>query len=96
MPHAFLTLHTGVGTFRPVSAERITDHVMHAERFAIDAATAERINSAERVIAVGTTVTRVLESLRPETPGLRIQPGDHRGETSISIRPNGYRRSTAC
>lgn len=87
MPHAFLTLHTGVGTFRPVSAERITDHVMHAERFAIDAATAERINSAERVIAVGTTVTRVLESLRPETPGLRIRPGDHRGETSIFIHP---------
>jgi S-adenosylmethionine:tRNA ribosyltransferase-isomerase len=87
MQHAFLTLHTGVGTFRPVSAERITDHHMHAERFAIDAATAGRINSAQRVIAVGTTVTRVLESLRSETPGHRIQPGSHRGETSIFIHP---------
>lgn len=87
MPHTFLTLHTGVGTFRPVSVERITDHVMHAERFAIDAATTERINSAKRVIAVGTTVARVLESLHPETPDHRIQPGDHRGETSIFIHP---------
>lgn len=87
LPHAFLTLHVGVGTFRPVSVERISDHLMHAERFAVDSATTARINSAGRVIAVGTTVTRVLESLRPEAPNERIKPGAHHGETSIFIHP---------
>lgn len=87
LPHAFLTLHTGVGTFRPVSAETITDHVMHSERFAADAETVARINAANRVIAVGTTVARVLETLKSDDPGARIRPGSHRGETSIFIHP---------
>jgi S-adenosylmethionine:tRNA ribosyltransferase-isomerase len=87
LPHAFLTLHVGVGTFRPVSAEWIADHVMHSERYQVAAATTARVNAANRVVAVGTTVTRVLESLRSPTPGLRIQAGAHRGETSIFIHP---------
>ncbi len=78
--HAFLTLHVGVGTFRPVSAEVVADHIMHSERYVVSAETAERVNAASRVVAVGTTVTRVLESLgRP----LREQ----RGETDIFIHP---------
>jgi S-adenosylmethionine:tRNA ribosyltransferase-isomerase len=78
--HAFLTLHVGVGTFRPVSAEVVADHIMHSERYVVSAETAEKVNAAGRVVAVGTTVTRVLESLgRP----LREQ----RGETDIFIHP---------
>ncbi len=78
--HAFLTLHVGVGTFRPVSAEVVADHIMHSERYAVSAETAEKVNAAGRVVAVGTTVTRVLESIgRP----LREQ----RGETNIFIHP---------
>lgn len=87
LPHSFLTLHVGVGTFRPVSAERISDHGMHAERYAVNAATTGRINAAGRVLAVGTTVTRVLESLASDVPGERVRPGDHHGETSIFIHP---------
>jgi S-adenosylmethionine:tRNA ribosyltransferase-isomerase len=78
--HAFLTLHVGVGTFRPVSVEVVADHIMHSERYAVSAETAEKVNAAGRVVAVGTTVTRVLESIgRP----LREQ----RGETDIFIHP---------
>ena len=80
IPHAFLTLHVGVGTFRPVSVENIADHVMHSERYVLSAETAEKVNSASRVVAVGTTVTRVLESIgHPVTP--------RRGETDIFIHP---------
>jgi S-adenosylmethionine:tRNA ribosyltransferase-isomerase len=80
IPHALLTLHVGVGTFRPVSVERLADHVMHSERYVVTPETAQRVNSAARVVAVGTTVTRVLESLgRPLTA--------QRGETAIFIHP---------
>ena len=80
IPHDFLTLHVGVGTFRPVSVENVADHVMHSERYVLSAETAERVNSAGRVVAVGTTVTRVLESIgKPVTP--------QRGETDIFIHP---------
>jgi S-adenosylmethionine:tRNA ribosyltransferase-isomerase len=78
--HAFLTLHVGVGTFRPVSVEVVADHIMHSERYVVSAETAQKVNAAGRVVAVGTTVTRVLESIgRP----LREQ----RGETDIFIHP---------
>jgi S-adenosylmethionine:tRNA ribosyltransferase-isomerase len=87
LPHACLTLHVGVGTFRPVSAEWIRDHVMHTERYQVTAATTARVNAAGRVVAVGTTVTRVLESLRAPTSVPRILPGAHQGETSIFIHP---------
>jgi S-adenosylmethionine:tRNA ribosyltransferase-isomerase len=87
IPHDFLTLHVGVGTFRPVSAEVITDHVMHSERYVVTEATAQRANAAGRVLAVGTTVTRVLESLKNPQPGKRMLEGDRRGETDIFIFP---------
>lgn len=89
LPHEFLTLHVGVGTFRPVSAEVVTDHIMHSERYAVSERAARRINAAGRVLAVGTTVTRVLESLARDggEPSQRIAPQDHRGETDIFIHP---------
>ncbi|MEX1049040.1 MAG: tRNA preQ1(34) S-adenosylmethionine ribosyltransferase-isomerase QueA [Akkermansiaceae bacterium] len=83
IPHGFLTLHVGVGTFRPVSSERVADHVMHSERYVVTAETIARVNAAARVIAVGTTVTRVLESLGPRP----LPPAEQRGETDIFIHP---------
>jgi len=96
LDHALLTLHVGVGTFRPVKAERPEDHVMHSERFRISAETVRRVNAAGRVVAVGTTVTRVLEAVavdglpavaRRAKEGQRVTEGDHEGETDIFIRP---------
>jgi len=87
LPHAFLTLHVGVGTFRPVSAELLTDHVMHSENYQVTAATAAKVNAAARVVAVGTTVTRVLEHLHTGDAAPRIAPGLHRGATDIFIHP---------
>lgn len=80
LPHAFLTLHVGVGTFRPVSVENLEEHVMHSERYVVTPETADKVNAASRVVAVGTTVTRVLESIGKP---LREQ----RGETDIFIHP---------
>lgn len=61
-------LHVGLGTFRPVKAERIDEHVMHTEYFSISSESAERINRAKasggRVVCVGTTSCRTLESSR--------------------------------
>ena len=62
IPHTFVTLHVGPGTFLPVRSENITDHRMHAERFSISQEAATKINSASRIIAVGTTTLRTLES----------------------------------
>ena len=89
LPHAFLTLHVGVGTFRPVKAEVAADHIMHAEKFALGAATARRVNAAGRVLAVGTTVTRVLEALASGMGdrGLKIEERDYTGTTDIFIHP---------
>ena len=80
IPHTFLTLHVGVGTFRSVLADDITEHRMHAERFRIGENAAAQINAATRLIAVGTTTTRVLESR-----GLPIVAGE--GATDIFIHP---------
>ncbi|HWC57299.1 MAG TPA: tRNA preQ1(34) S-adenosylmethionine ribosyltransferase-isomerase QueA [Sphingomicrobium sp.] len=85
-----LTLHVGAGTFLPVKSERIEDHKMHAEWGRIDAQTAERLNavrrSGGRLISVGTTSLRLLESAADETG--KIQPFE--GGTAIFITP-GYR-----
>ncbi|MGD7654773.1 MAG: tRNA preQ1(34) S-adenosylmethionine ribosyltransferase-isomerase QueA [Verrucomicrobiales bacterium] len=86
LPHAFLTLHVGVGTFRPVSAEVVTDHEMHSERYEVTEESARRVNEAGRVIAVGTTVTRVLESIGLEGEA-RLEEQAARGETDIFIYP---------
>jgi S-adenosylmethionine:tRNA ribosyltransferase-isomerase len=85
-----LTLHVGAGTFLPVKSEKIEDHRMHAEWGRIDAATAERLNavraSGGRLIAVGTTSLRLIESAADEAGVIR--PFD--GDTAIFITP-GYR-----
>jgi len=80
---AELTLHVGLGTFRPVSAEYITDHEMHHERYAVSETAAQTIADAKsaggRIIAVGSTSVRTLESLE------RIEPAE--GATNIFIYP---------
>jgi len=85
-----LTLHVGAGTFLPVKASDTRDHAMHAEWGCIDAATAQRLNRARaaggRLIAVGTTSLRLLESAADEQ-GV-IHPFE--GDTAIFITP-GYR-----
>jgi len=86
---AEITLHVGLGTFRPVKAERIEDHHMHTEYYEIDQAAADIINHTKagghRVIAVGTTSTRTLESAADEKGLLK----ESRGWTDIFIYP-GY------
>lgn len=88
--HTTLTLHVGAGTFLPVKADDTTDHKMHAEWGRIDAATADRLNavraSGGRIIAVGTTSLRLIESASGEDNIVRPFEGD----TSIFITP-GYR-----
>jgi S-adenosylmethionine:tRNA ribosyltransferase-isomerase len=80
---AELTLHVGLGTFRPVSAELVTDHEMHHERYSISEAAANTINKAKqaggRIVAVGSTSVRTLESVVP------IQAAE--GSTNIFIHP---------
>jgi len=87
--HETLTLHVGAGTFLPVKAEDTADHAMHSEWGRIDAATAARLNAARaaggRVIAVGTTSLRLLESATGEDRVIRPFEGD----TAIFITP-GY------
>jgi S-adenosylmethionine:tRNA ribosyltransferase-isomerase len=63
-----VTLHVGLDTFRPLSAEVVEEHALHSERYEVSEAAWERIRSAERVLAVGTTTVRVLESLARGAP----------------------------
>ncbi|MBT2582400.1 tRNA preQ1(34) S-adenosylmethionine ribosyltransferase-isomerase QueA [Planococcus sp. ISL-109] len=88
---AFITLHVGLGTFRPVSVESIEDHEMHAEFYRITKETADLINETKHtggnVISVGTTSTRTLESVAKKFDG-RLQ--EDSGWTDIFIYP-GYR-----
>jgi S-adenosylmethionine:tRNA ribosyltransferase-isomerase len=63
-----VTLHVGLDTFRPVSAERLEEHELHSERYEVGAAAWKRIRAARRVLAVGTTTVRVLESLARGAP----------------------------
>ncbi len=87
---ADILLHVGLGTFRPVKAEEITGHHMHSEYYEIDEVNADKINRAKRegrrVIAVGTTSVRTLESVADENGFVR----PCRGNTEIFIFP-GYR-----
>lgn len=86
----YVTLHVGLGTFRPVKAENITDHEMHAEFCMISAETAETVNRTRRdggrVVCVGTTSCRTLESWAGADGTLK----ETAGWTSIFIYP-GYR-----
>jgi len=84
----FVTLHVGAGTFLPVKAENIADHKMHAERFEVGMETVSVINEAKkngrRIIAVGTTATRTLESVARLNGGkLNV----YEGKTDIFIFP---------
>lgn len=87
---AFVTLHVGAGTFLPVKTEKIDDHPLHAEQYEITVETAEIINRCRaqggRIIAIGTTSLRVLETTASEAGS--IEPS--KGSTRIFIRP-GHR-----
>jgi S-adenosylmethionine:tRNA ribosyltransferase-isomerase len=86
----FVTLHVGLDTFRPVEVEDVRDHKMHSEEIDLDAPTAELINTTRqaggRIVAVGTTSVRVLESVAALHNG-QIVP--YKGHTSLFITP-GY------
>jgi len=85
---AFVTLHVGAGTFKPVTAENLDDHQIHTEQYSIDAENAEIINRAliegGRIIPVGTTSTRVLETIASGQPFEAAG-----GSTDLFIKP-GY------
>ena len=84
----YLTLHVGLGTFRPVSVENIEDHDMHSEYYTLDEKTANVINETKkngrRVFSVGTTSTRTLETIARDNDG-EIVPAS--GWTNIFIYP---------
>lgn len=86
---AFVTLHVGLGTFQPVKTEKISDHQMHSEWFELNEETAQKLNQAKeegkKIVAVGTTTIRVLESCTTEDGLLEVK----NGETNIFITP-GY------
>ncbi len=93
-----ITLHVGRGTFSPITADQIEQHTMHRERFAIPEAAADSINAARRdgrrVVAVGTTVVRALESaaLRAAATGCSEALAPGAGTTDLFIRPGfGFR-----
>ncbi|GAA0124128.1 tRNA preQ1(34) S-adenosylmethionine ribosyltransferase-isomerase QueA [Clostridium sp. ATCC 25772] len=87
---AFVTLHVGLGTFRPVKTEKVEEHEMHSEYYYLNKENADTINAAKdkgkRVIAVGTTSNRTLESIADESGRVKEQSG----YTSIFIYP-GYK-----
>ena len=87
---AYLTLHVGLGTFRPVSVENVEEHVMHSERYEINEETADLINRTRenggRIIAVGTTSVRTLETAADDDGRLKAESGN----TDIFIYP-GYK-----
>jgi len=84
IPHTFLTLHVGAGTFKPVQVESIEEHPMHEERFEITAEAAEAINAARRICAIGTTCVRVLEGCERDGAD-RVLP--QQGSTNIFLHP---------
>lgn len=87
---AYLTLHVGLGTFRPVSVDNVEEHIMHSEFYQVSPETAEKINRTRerggRIIAVGTTSVRTLETVADDDGRMRAASG----ETSIFIYP-GYK-----
>ena len=90
---AYITLHVGVGTFRPVETEKITEHNMHHEWIEVNSETVAKIKAAKarggRIIAVGTTVVRALEGAARHSPvSAEILP-PFRGKTNLFIYP-GY------
>ena len=90
---AWVTLHVGIGTFRPISGERLEDHVMHAEWCSVPRKTIEAVTAARqqnrRVIAVGTTTVRSMESAAHDG-----EPREWEGMTELFIRPGFQFRVT--
>ena len=83
-----VTLHVGLDTFRPLAAETLEEHELHSERYEVEPAAWERIRGAERVLAIGTTTVRVLESLARGAP--------LSGRTDLFITPGfEFRRADA-
>lgn len=91
--HTFVTLHVGAGTFQPVRVEKLSEHVMHAERFHVSAETLQKIRQTRaaggRVVAVGTTSVRALESAAAQLVSAP-EGVDAEGDTRLFITP-GYR-----
>jgi S-adenosylmethionine:tRNA ribosyltransferase-isomerase len=83
IPHTFVTLHVGPGTFLPVRSEKIAEHRMHAECFSISPEAAHQISNAHRIVAVGTTAVRTLESARRKGGEVLA----HEGATDLFIYP---------
>ncbi len=90
---AFVTLHVGAGTFQPVKVDEIADHIMHAEYIEVPTDVVEQINqtkaSGGKVIAVGTTSVRSLESAAKIAKDQNKEFGEYYGDTDIFITP-GY------
>lgn len=86
--HVAVTLHVGLDTFRPLSEEIVEEHVIHGERYRVEPAAWARIDAAERVLAVGTTTTRVVETI---ARGAALE-----GRTELYITPGfAFRRVDA-
>jgi S-adenosylmethionine:tRNA ribosyltransferase-isomerase len=88
LDHERITLHVGLDTFRPLTTETVEEHALHGERYHVDPAAWARIAAAERVLAVGTTTTRVLETL--------ARGGPLEGRSDLFITPGfAFRRVDA-
>ncbi len=87
IPHAFVTLHVGPGTFLPVRSENILEHRMHAERFSISPEAADKINNARRIVAVGTTAMRALETATPSSELITRKVKPQSNDTDLFIYP---------
>jgi S-adenosylmethionine:tRNA ribosyltransferase-isomerase len=83
IPRTFITLHVGTGTFRPVHSENVAEHRMSAVWFSVSPEAVDKIGNAKRIVAVGTTTVRVLESARREDGKLIAQTGS----TDLFIYP---------
>jgi S-adenosylmethionine:tRNA ribosyltransferase-isomerase len=79
LEHERITLHVGLDTFRPLTTETVEEHAIHGERYRVEAGAWTRIAAAERVLAVGTTTTRVLETL--------ARGGPLAGRTELYVTP---------
>lgn len=93
---AYLTLHVGLGTFRPVKTENILEHVMHSEFYVLDKENADKINETRvaggKIFAVGTTATRTLETIAGEDGTVKAKSG----WTDIFIYPGYHFKAIDC
>jgi len=81
LPHEFITLHVGAGTFKPVKDKNVTDHRMHFEEFEVSKIAAANISAARKILAVGTTTVRTIASLMRQFG--EIRPGKSRTDMFI-------------